>query len=175
MYKQKPRYRHVHPHAGMRGTLRACGQVLLLRSGSLQIRSHKIFPQQGLLSLSANRLDGALLTGVYLILLIVHYMPPSIIYCTASKLGTEYRCNNLPMGFSVVLIAAAPKHFKNIHNNVPATSLQANGSLCFCSTPSSQRYCTTAGYSYLSWTQHCSWCLLLQHQLHWHTALRCTI
>lgn len=63
--------------------------------------------------------------GVCSALLIVRYMAPSIIHCTASKPGTECRCNNLPVGFSVVLITAAPKHFTNIPNNVPATFLRA--------------------------------------------------
>lgn len=49
----------------------------------------KIFPRQ---DVSVSRLDGVLSTGFYSAILIVRYMAPSTIYCTASKLGTEYRC-----------------------------------------------------------------------------------
>lgn len=61
----------------------------------------KIFPRQ---DLSVSRLDGALSTGFYSVILIVCYMAPSTIYCMASKLNTEYRCIHLFVGFSVVLI-----------------------------------------------------------------------
>lgn len=46
--------------------------------------NHKIFPRQ---DLSLSRLDGALSMGFYSVILIVRYMAPSTIYCTASKLG----------------------------------------------------------------------------------------
>lgn len=60
----------------------------------------KIFPRQ---DLSVSRLDGVLSTGFYSAILIVRYMAPSTIYCTASKLGAEYRCICLLVGVSAVL------------------------------------------------------------------------
>lgn len=60
----------------------------------------KIFPRQ---DLSVSRLDGVLSMGFYSAILIVRYMAPSTIYCTASKLGTEYRCGPLLVGVSAVL------------------------------------------------------------------------
>lgn len=63
--------------------------------------NHEIFPRQ---DLSGSRLHGALSTGFYSVILIVRYMAPSTIYCRTSKLGTEYRCIHLLVGFSVVVI-----------------------------------------------------------------------
>lgn len=60
----------------------------------------QIFPRQ---DLSVSRLDGVLSTGFYSAILIVHYMAPSTIYCTASKLSTEYRCIPFLEGGSAVL------------------------------------------------------------------------
>lgn len=63
-------------------------------------RNPKIFPRQ---DLSVSRLDGVLSTGFYSAILIVHYMAPSTIYCTASKVDTEYRCIPLLVGVSAML------------------------------------------------------------------------
>lgn len=103
--------------------------------------------------------------GVRSVLLIVRYMAPSIICCTASKPGAECRCNNLPVGFSVVLITAAPKHFTNIPNNVPATFLQA-----FVPHPLPSGTVPPLG-PHFPWT----WCLLFPSQLCCQAACHCTV